>query len=579
MSGLLVHCTADGGMALHRPRAGGDFSYAQDREIEVNAIGYADEQQSAALADALLRLVRQDGIASLAEQPGAFSAVISTPAGRFVVSDHDGNRPLFVSHTPNGYTVGSVLCEVAAASNQRTACRRWEPFLLGYEFVPAPDTLFEGIQQLPPGRVLELLDTPNAVASPTKDTNAASELYSSEAEVADSLAEAFERSFEGLPERVGVLLGGFDSALIVAMLKQRGHSVETFTFRYAEPGYTQPFTETLAQSLDVKHHWVDLTPEHLGQGIKHYAHHFHQPAGQAHYLIFTAHACRAVAAAGIEVCLTGDGCDGLFLGYPTVARRVQLISTLAHLPAPFRRGLRHLLSGPPVERIAGQPARMARNILCMLERDEPQRGFLAARTFDEEGLRHLRAAPDPTDPAVDIESTLARLAAPTAGMTALRRAYTAKSAVGLNKAKLSGAASASGILVKSPFLHHAMIATARRIPDALLRGRQRSVSLKLGKESLMFFARRHALLPDDIILQPKRSPVHAPVDLWYRGPLRAALEAQLTRDLPFAISADAVNTLFAFPAAQRAYRRWVTLDQFTSHQIGLLASYSSFFRA
>lgn len=553
-----------------------DHSAARDGQTAITAVGFMDRQGTATTAAALLQSLRTGGMQALRRLPGSFAALLDDGERRYAITDAQGNRPLYQRAAGGETTVATQIEALRNLGGESAGIdRRWEDFLLSYEFVPPPASLFAGVWLLSAGEVMEVTRdgcAPACDAPAPAAVNPPPPYADLEASIA-GLEEAFDRALADLPRRVGVLLGGFDSALLVSLLRRRGHDVDSFSFRYREEGFTQPHAESISTALGARHHWVDLTPDVLEAGLDRYAVDFNQPAGQAHYLVFTAHACAAAAAAGIEVCLTGDGCDGLFLGYPTVARRVGLLQRLAGLDPRVRRALRRALAQPGIERALGHPARVARNVLHILDREEPVRGYLAARTFDPLSLARLRGETPPE--AADVESILAELAAPTEGMTPLRRAYAAKGKVGLNRAKLAGAATRSGMVVRSPFMHEAMIAAASRIPESLLRGSDSSLRLALGKRALIELATQRDLLPAAVIHQPKRSPVHAPVDLWYRGPLRELVLRRLAA-LPFAVSRREAEILLAFPTTQRLYRRWLTIDRFTSHQIGLLVSYAAF---
>jgi hypothetical protein len=91
-------------------------------------------------------------------------------------------------------------------------------------------------------------------------------------------------------------------------------------------------------------------------------------------------------------------------------------------------------------------------------------------------------------------------------------------------------------------------------------------------------AERSELLPPEIIYQPKASPVTAPVDYWYRGPLRTDL-LRLVEDLPFAYDENYVATLLKPKLAEEVFRRYGTIGRYASHAMSLLVTYASFARA
>lgn len=115
------------------------------------------------------------------------------------------------------------------------------------------------------------------------------------------------------------------------------------------------------------------------------------------------------------------------------------------------------------------------------------------------------------------------------------------------------------------------------IPFEFLRSSGSSAS-SAGKEILVDTVRRHGLLPDVIIDQPKQSPSDSPVDGWYMHELRDQILDQLT-DLPFEWNRRYVEGLLAPKAAESWYRNKVSLSHHTMQVIGLLASYAAFNRS
>lgn len=534
----------------------------------------------------LLARFRQLDTAFLDGLAGQYSvAVCDAATGRLVLaSDAGGNRRLFL-HRGETLTFATKLAAFRdLLGSHLEVDRSLEDFLLGYEFLPWGRTVYRGIEILAPGTLLDFRSakaTSRAIAAPPEpapvDFAGAGEDEVAEA-LYQGLAEAVADQAAG-GERIAVLLGGFDSALVAALLQRLGKKVETFSFSFAEPGYDQPKVEELAALLGFRHHWVRITPEVLRHGLESFGRVFHQPASQPHYLIQTAFTCAAVRSEGILHCVTGDGCDGLFLGYPTVYRRARLITALSGLPRPLLNLGLAALQPAFLERRLGHPYHLARHVLTILKRPLPARGHIASRVFDELALSRLRLDPAPHQ-ELGVEEILARLAEGLEGMDPVRLAYRGKGAVGLNKNKLEGSSDNAGITLQTPFAHPRLVALAAAIPNSLSRpdpaagASAAATRTATGKYILMKMAEDRGLLPADVIHQAKRSPVHAPVDRWYQGPLRPFVFERL-EGLPFRWSRPYVEGLLRPKLAESLYRRHLSLGDLALQTVALLTSYAA----
>lgn len=495
-----------------------------------------------------------------------------------VASGPSGDRRLFISQRNGGLYYASHLSDYQFLFGDTLALNRnTEAFLLAYEFLPDTKTPYRDVYVLDSGTVLDwhqgaikeypIRSGPQLELSQTQlrfehITDTLEQL------LLDTLAQQIPSS-----GKIAVLLGGFDSALIAAMLKRMGRDIETFTFQYPDQHYNQAYVEELASHLGITHHWVPLNADTVLEGLKHYATYFNQPVSQAHYPITSLAACNAMRAKGFTYCLTGDGCDGIFLGYPTVhqrARLIRMLSNIAWLLAPMRAIARIA----PLERALGHPYRLARNVLRMLGRTLPARAYISACALDDFSYAQLQTSPPPAQ-TIDAEATLAQLAEQGRGQSIVRMAYMGKAHVGLNRTKLEGCSAAAGIVLNSPFLHPNMKQLAQLLPDQFMRPDHEDPSNATGKYALMRMAEHKAYLPHAIIHQPKMSPVTAPVDTWYMNELQAPLRALLA-GLPCATSDAYIDSLFTDKWAERVFRTHMGISRYTSNVLSMLLSYASF---
>lgn len=499
--------------------------------------------------------------------------------------DAYGGPRVFYSESDDGVSFSTRLVDFSGPlAGRRSLDRSLEDFLLGFEFLPDDRTLAAGVKSVAKGVLLswhngernERKIQPFDVEPGLLDLAASGD----EEDVVSALHEAFVQSLKDqcpVEGKIGVLQGGFDSMLISSVLKGMGREVETFTFRYQEPGYTQEHVDEFQQLLKVRHNWVDIDAEVIRQGITNFAKHFNQPVGQPHYLIASAEAAKAMRQRGITHCLTGDGCDGLFLGYPTVFARARFIGRVSSIKWFLAPLIRLAGSSAWLEKRLGHPYRFFRNIGRVLERPMPARGHIAACTIDQTALNFLRT--DHPSQEQQPEAILRDLASGLNGVEPLRLAYMGKGRVGLNAAKLEGISRLSGIPFSSPYLHPRMAAVAGCIPDRLNRPGDQEASgagQDIGKYMFTRMVDRYELLPELFVHQRKMSPVTSPVDLWMWGSLRAELLNQM-KNLPFAsVRDDYLRSLLMPKRAERWFRSKVGISRQVTQAAGLLATYADF---
>jgi hypothetical protein len=506
-------------------------------------------------------------------------------SGELVLAcDPYGARKLFVRDHAGGLAFASSLAALATSTEPGVPLdRSLEDTLLSFEFLPWERTPLEGVKHLRAGTVMTLragrvqrdqirpprFSDAGAAATLTDETGLTGAL--------DGLMRECVLDQAPPGRKVAVLLGGVDSALLAAYLARAGREVETFTFQFSDARYNQAYCEELSRLLGIRHHWVPITPDVIRDGLAQYPQVFNQVSAIPHYVIGTAHVCRAIRSHGITHCLTGDGCDEIFLGYPSVYRRARLFMRLPSLPRAVTGAVEQALALPMVEDAAGHVARFSRNYAHILSRRWPARGHISNRIFDAYSLRRLRRGPPPPQD-VDPERVLDALAEGLDTLSPLRLAYHGKSSVGLNKIKLEGSAHAADVSIVSPYQHPRLTAFGSSLPDALLRRSGDSGTAVTGKYILFRMIERFGHLPREIIYQRKASPVNAPVDYWYLGDLRPFM-LEMLRHLPFAWDARYVEAMLTLKRAEEWFRSNVSLARSILHPVALLTTYASLNRA
>lgn len=453
-------------------------------------------------------------------------------------------------------------------------------FFMVYGYHPGEESMFEGVTRARGGVVyttsdggIERVDT--QAPTPSGSTAGSTDFDAAVERLHDVLLEAVRAQMRGM-SRAAVLLGGFDSALVAALGVRAGLEVETYSFGYGDPAYDQPNTGVLADALGVRHHWVPMEADTIDQGLRRYGALFDAPTNWANYPIQTVAVGSRILADGHDAILTGDGCDGTFYGYPGVFKSYRIAQALPPLPAGATSAMNRWLARLGVERLAGQPARLLMRFLRLASEPAPDRWYFMYRIMDEASVATLTGG-DQHDIERRVEEVRAEVRSAIPSGTPALISYAGKNVLAPSKIKLAAVGDCTGLTVFSPYMHPVVGALVKTYPDEWLRPEGASPEISsIGKYILVKMAQRYDLLPDEVILQPKVSAVHAPVEGWYRGPLRPTLE-DLLGALPFATDSAYLDDLFATKRPEEFYATHLSTDTITSHALMLLATYGAYF--
>jgi len=541
-------------------------------------------------AEHLINLYLEQGLPFLDQIHGQYAIVIfNEKTGQiFLAVDKAELRSLFYFYLDGQLIFSSNQYLLASSLKDRTTYdRSHEDFFLIYGFLPAQKTFFEGMKSLKPGSILQWDGREEVVheiheLDPWKTSFAQTHWESiDEDEAIDVVYEAFMSALKDQctsEKRVAVLLGGFDSALVASALNRLGKEVETFTFCYEDQNFNQAHIDTLQNFLRQKHHWVTITEGHLQEGLENYAPHFNRPTNWPNYVIQTKVLCDEIRKQGMRFCYSGDGCDGVFLGYPVVHLRSKLFSAPIKIPKLILDPILYFAQFPLWERLGGHVFTVVLNILRSFARPWPERGYLTLRIFDEIGIKRLRRGKQPPQ-ELSLDDLLSKLTYGLESLTPARLAYLGKGAISPNKVKIAGSSDSSGVAIHAPYMHAGMANFARRIPDTLCRPAEESESRVTGKYILMKMAEKKGLLPYDCIYQKKVAAVDAPIDDWYEGPLKPGL-LRVMDGLPFSFNSRYVEQMMHQKVLEKLYKKYLAPDQLcSSHTISLLCTYASFTQA
>ncbi len=214
---------------------------------------------------------------------------------------------------------------------------------IGFEFVPAPDTMFKGISKLPAGHELVLKRGGQPQIRPYWDVP-----YVEPDEMVTAPDACVEQIRHLIDESVryrliadvplaAFLSGGLDSSAIVAMMRRHiPGRLRTFTIGYADKTFSElDYAQKVAERFETDHEVLmieGMTPERIEKSLWHFDEPMTDLSSIPLMLI-----CEQ-ARKQVTVCLSGEGGDEVFAGYDRF-KASRLNRFYMQIPAAIRRAM------------------------------------------------------------------------------------------------------------------------------------------------------------------------------------------------------------------------------------------------
>lgn len=193
---------------------------------------------------------------------------------------------------------------------------------LSLKYVPAPQTMFEGIHALPPGYLLTCDENGVKVRrywdlsfANHRNVHVREETYAEQLEAL--LRESVKLHLTSDVPFGAFLSGGVDSSTIVALMSQfLSEPVKTYSVGFEGHGekFSElPYARLVAKKFQTDHHEVFIRASHLEDLAQKVVWHLDQPLAEhatlANYMV------AELASRDVKMVLTGEGGDELFAGY------------------------------------------------------------------------------------------------------------------------------------------------------------------------------------------------------------------------------------------------------------------------
>lgn len=233
--------------------------------------------------------------------------------------DHLGQKPFFYASTKDGFAFSSEIKGLLAfdPSLREINLEALDQYL-ALRLIAPPLSMFSGINKLPPGHSLVLVEGTEPVVQSYWDLAYQPKLNGTDDALADELEGRLEEALRlhlvsDVP--VGAFLsGGLDSSLLVAMLAKRVgvRNLPTFTIGLAYDRFDEaPHARAVAQLYGTEHHERTLKPS-LVTLLPDLIYQLDEPSDP---LSLCAYHVAELASKQVKVVIGGDGGDELFGGY------------------------------------------------------------------------------------------------------------------------------------------------------------------------------------------------------------------------------------------------------------------------
>jgi asparagine synthase (glutamine-hydrolysing) len=269
--------------------------------------------------EVLVHAWEEYGLALVDRFQGMFGFAIWDARTETLVLGRDrlGIKPLYYAWDGGRLVFGSEI-KAVLASGHVPADPNLQAiyYYIGYEFVPAPDTMFQHVRKLPAGHLL-VLERRHLSTTQYWDVSFAPQERSEAEEIAgirDRLGEAVrKRLMSDVP--LGVFLsGGLDSTAVLAFAREAATTrIPTFTIGYRDQTFSEwDYAREVAKHYDTDHHEIviePVTPDAIEESVWH----LDEPMTDLSAIPFGV--LSEKARRHVTVSLSGEGGDEVFVGY------------------------------------------------------------------------------------------------------------------------------------------------------------------------------------------------------------------------------------------------------------------------
>ena len=456
--------------------------------------------------EVILQLHVHFGDAAVTRLNGIFAYALWDASQRrlLLARDRAGIKPLYYAATDRGVAFGSEIKALFASGliAPRMDHARVAEYLV-FRQVAGPNSLFAGVQSVPPGHVVQVElgqpSEPRAFWTAAEPPHVFNGSFLEAVDALDAtLNAAIERQMIADVPLGTFCSGGIDSSLVTAIAARKApRAINTYSVGFDDASYDESaFARRASKACGTVHHELKVSEAEFVDRLPLLVWHHDLPLNFANSVHI--HAVSQLARRDVTVVLTGEGADELFGGYPRYYIP-RLLAPFARLGAGARGAFGRLLDRAPDHRL--------RKLGAFVRRDPKDWLLYNNATTDPSSVAGLLGSSNHPRLAYRSERLEAALAVAPDPVTALAMLDFETYLVSIldRQDKMSMATS---IESRVPFLDNEVIDLARSLP---LRYRQ---TLRHRKRVLKAVALRY--LPREIV-ERKKSGFGVPLPAWFAG--------------------------------------------------------------
>ena len=435
--------------------------------------------------------------------------------------DRMGEKPLYWGWSGETLLFGSELKALKAhpvfnAKIDRDALA----LLLRYNYIPAPYSIYCGIEKLLPGHFVKIdIGQTREDVSPisywslkeTVEKGVSAPFIGSDAEAIDLLEHTIKHSLAGQMAAdvpLGAFLsGGVDSSTVVALMQAESkRPIKTFAIGFDEPGYNEAeYAKAVAEHLGTEHTEFYVTAKDALEVVPLLSSIFCEPFADSSQI--PTYLVSKMAKQHVTVALSGDAGDELFGGYNTYQLLPKIWKIVSPLPTPVRKLAAKLLSGLPM------PEKLLKLVEVLPVNNRADFYNLVISHWKNAEQLVIGAKKVPT--ALTDNSQWSNVDSFEEWMMSIdAQQYMVDDIL----VKVDRAAMANSLEVRVPMLDHRVIELAWQLP----------LDMKIRDKSGKWVLREvlYKYVPKELIERPKKG-FSIPLAQWLRGPLREWAEPLL----------------------------------------------------
>lgn len=452
--------------------------------------------------------------------------------------DRMGIKPLYYGLLNGTFLFGSELKALRAhPAFQSEIDRSALTLYMRHNYIPAPYSIYQGVQKLPPGSMLTIqLDSLPTIPAPEHywhlddsiRTGLMDPLQGSDEEITTIftkhlLKSVGERMVSDVP--LGAFLsGGIDSSAIVALMQaQSNRPIQTFTIGFYETGFNEAkYASQVAKHLGTDHTELFITSDEARAVIPLLPQLFDEPFADSSQI--PTFLVSQLARKHVTVSLSGDGGDELFGGYNRYFWTQRIWRTIGWIPSSLRR-----LAATSLARVSPNtwshlltpfrlpnPANKMHTLTEIFSAPNPEAIYVNLVSHWKNPAQVVVGGVEPRTQVTDPTQWMQNIPLPQKMMALDMATYLPNDIL----TKVDRASMAVGLEARAPFLdNYETVDLAWRLPlHQKIRG-------GIGKWILRKMLYQY--VPKSMFERPKMG-FGVPIDSWLRGPLRPWAEDLLS---------------------------------------------------